>query len=186
VGNLWSGDNLLSVALSGEIRYLDKNTGKSSRSIHGHAKAITSLASSKNDTLFTGSYDGRVCAWPYGSDQDKTLPQPVRGDQHTNQITSMVVEGDKLFSAGMDDVVRVANAADQSYSGASISIGSQPKTVSVSSDDVLVVATASNVQIYDKQQKKTGQIDDLGFSPTAAGINASDKYIVVGGEVGHA
>lgn len=183
VGNLWSGENLLSVALSGEIRYLDKNTGKVSRGIHGHSKATTSLTSTRDDTLFTGSYDGRVCAWPYGTDQDRTLPQPMKGDQHTNQITSMVAQGDSLFSAGMDDVVRIAKTTDHSYTGSSVSVGALPKTVSVSNDDILVVSTTANVQIYDKQKKKMGQVDALGFTPTAAGINANGKFIVVGGEV---
>lgn len=183
VGNLWSDGNLLSVALSGEIRYLDKNTGSVSRGIHGHSKATTSLTSTSNDTLFTGSYDGRVYGWQYGTEQDKTLPQPLKGEQHTNQITSMVVQGDSLFSAGMDDVIRVGKTTDQAYSGSSIAVGSQPRTVSVSSDDTLVVATNSNVQIYDKQQKKLGEISDLGFNPTAAGINANGNIIVVGGEV---
>jgi WD40 repeat protein len=185
VGNLWSGENLLSVALSGEIRYLDKNTGKVSRGIHGHSKATTSLTSTRDDTLFTGSYDGRVCAWPYGTDQDRTLPQPMKGDQHTNQITSMVAQGDSLFSAGMDDVVRIAKTTDHSYTGSSVSVGALPKTVSVSNDDILVVSTTANVQIYDKQQKKIGQVDALGFTPTAAGINANGKFIVVGGEVSY-
>ncbi|KAI9288350.1 WD40-repeat-containing domain protein [Umbelopsis sp. AD052] len=184
VGNLWSEGNLLSVALSGEIRYLDKNTGGISRSIHGHSKATTSLTSTSNDTLFTGSYDGRVCGWQYGTEQDKTLPQPLQGEQHTNQITSMVVQGDSLFSAGMDDVIRVGKATDQTYSGSSIAVGSQPKTVSVSNDDTLVVATSNGIQIYDKQQKKLGENNNLGFTPTAAGISANGQTIVVGAEDG--
>ncbi|KAH8551059.1 WD40-repeat-containing domain protein [Umbelopsis sp. PMI_123] len=184
VGNLWSEGNLLSVALSGEIRYLDKNSGSIARSIHGHSKATTSLTSTKNDTLFTGSYDGRVCAWQYGTEQDKTLPQPLKGEQHTNQITSMVAQGDTLFSAGMDDVIRVGKATDQAYNGTSIAVGSQPKSVSISNDETLVVAAGSNVQIYDKQQKKIGVISDLDFNPTAVGINANGKTIVVGGQDG--
>jgi WD40 repeat protein len=185
VGNLWSEGNLLSVALSGEIRYLDKNSGSIARSIHGHSKATTSLTSTKNDTLFTGSYDGRVCAWQYGTEQDKTLPQPLKGEQHTNQITSMVAQGDTLFSAGMDDVIRVGKATDQAYNGTSIAVGSQPKSVSISNDETLVVAAGSNVQIYDKQQKKIGDISDLDFNPTAVGINANGKTIVVGGQVSY-
>ncbi|KAJ2958502.1 hypothetical protein NQZ79_g5910 [Umbelopsis isabellina] len=184
VGNLWSGSNLLSVALSGEIRYLDKNSGKASRTIQGHSKAITSLTSTKDETLFTGSYDGRVCSWSYGSEQDKTLPQPMDGEHHTNQVTSMVAEGDTLFSAGMDDVVRIAKANDKSYDGRSVSTAAMPKTISVSNDQVLVVATSSNIQIYDKQQKKINQVDDLKFVPTSASINSSGTHIVVGGEDG--
>jgi WD40 repeat protein len=109
----------------------------------------------------------------------------MNGEHHTNQVTSMAAEGDTLFSAGMDDVIRVAKAGDKSYDGRSVSVTSMPKTISVSSDQVLVVATSSNIQIYDKQQKRIGQVDDLGFVPTSASINPSGTHIVVGGEVSY-
>ncbi|KAI8394283.1 WD40-repeat-containing domain protein [Radiomyces spectabilis] len=160
VGNLWQGDHLLSVSLSGEINYLDKNSGTISRSIDGHTKAITALAVSSDDTLFTGSYDGRVYAWNYGSAGDKTMAVHMEGDGHSNQVTSIAIKNNTLISAGMDDTVRQGATTDKKYNGKIVTTGSLPRSLATSADNsITVVATGDNMQVYDADMKKIGQED---------------------------
>jgi len=59
VGSLWQGNYLLSLSLSGDINYLDKNSSSVSKVIKGHTKPIMSLAT-KDKTIFTGDVSGRI------------------------------------------------------------------------------------------------------------------------------
>lgn len=112
VGNLWKGDYMITASLSGEFSYLDKNSGKVSRHIDGHSKAITALTVSDDDTLFTGSYDGRVFGWKYGAEGDRTKAERIEGEGHGNQVTSLAFKQNELLSVAMDDTVRQAGNND--------------------------------------------------------------------------
>lgn len=115
VGNLWKGDYLVTASLSGELSYLDKQSGKVVRTIDGHSKAITALSVSEEDTLFTGSYDGRVFSWNYGEEGDHTTAQRLEGDGHANQVTALSAKNSELVSTGMDDTLRQASIADLKF-----------------------------------------------------------------------
>lgn len=128
VGSLWQGDWILSTSLSGEINYLDKNTGKVSHSISGHAKAITALAITQDDTLYTGSYDGRVCAWSLGEEGDQIKAVNLGGECHSNLVVGLEADGDRVFSAGMDDMVRVVDASSKSFRYTVIVVGHGNRT----------------------------------------------------------
>lgn len=182
VGNLWKGDHLVTASLSGEFSYLDKNSGSISRRIDGHNKAITALSVSKEDTFFTGSYDGRVFGWKYGSEGDHTTAERVEGDGHKNQVTSLVSADDEIVSVAMDDTLRLGSVADCKFSEKIISTGSLPSSISVSKDKTTVVATRESVLIYNGQLEKIGQLENPGFTPSTAEISPDAKTVFVGGE----
>ncbi|KAI8327787.1 WD40-repeat-containing domain protein [Chlamydoabsidia padenii] len=184
VGNLWQGDWLISTSLSGEFNYLDKNSGKVSRQVDGHSKAITALtvSTTNNDTtLWTGSYDGRVYGWKYDGDQTKAAP--VQGDGHANQITSLAASSSSFFSAGMDDTVRKAKDNSYQLNG---STGALPRSLAVSADGSLVsVATADHLQFYDGDALKKldrQDTDVLGFKPSVVDLKGKDQVFVGGSE----
>jgi WD40 repeat protein len=183
VGNLWQGDWLISTSLSGEFNYLDKNSGKVSRRVDGHSKAITALAVSSDDTLLTGSYDGRVYGWSYGDQGDHTEAIRLNGDGHANQVTSLATSSttSTFFSAGMDDTLRKGKTGEKSFDVNTVSTGALPRSLAVSSD-VVAVATAENVQIFNGDDfKKLDQHDDLGYKPSV--VDVKDDQVFVGGEV---
>jgi len=62
VSCLWQGEYLLSVSVSGNINYLDRNNpDKPLRVLTGHNKNITALTSyNKGTTIYSASFDGRV------------------------------------------------------------------------------------------------------------------------------
>ncbi|RUS13219.1 WD40-repeat-containing domain protein, partial [Endogone sp. FLAS-F59071] len=151
----------------------------------GHQKAITALTlsgSTTSPTFFTGSYDGRVCAWHYGRDGERAAAVPLGGAGHANQVTSIVIQGDALLSAGMDDVVRVGSVEGVAYGSTALPTGSQPRTVAVADDGTYVVATLENVQVYDKSHRKLAISSNLGYNPTTVAISPDGSIVVVGGE----
>lgn len=55
---------IVSLSLSGALNYLDPSSSKPIRSILGHQKPVNAMGvTNDHKTIFTGSYDGRVCAW---------------------------------------------------------------------------------------------------------------------------
>jgi WD repeat-containing protein 1 (actin-interacting protein 1) len=55
---------IVTLSLSGLLHYLDPSTSKPVRLVSGHQKTVKALDITTDDsTLFTASYDGRVCAW---------------------------------------------------------------------------------------------------------------------------
>ncbi|ORZ21130.1 WD40-repeat-containing domain protein [Absidia repens] len=184
IGNLWQGDWLISTSLSGEFNYLDKNSGKISRRVDGHSKAITALAVSSDDTLLTGSYDGRVYGWCYGEQGDHTEATRLNGDGHANQVTSLAASAttSSFLSVGMDDTLRKGTSTEKAFDGKTVSTGALPRSLAMSKDGKLTaVATADNLQIYNTDDlKKLDQHDNLGFKPAV--VDVKGDQIFVGGE----
>ncbi|GJJ68478.1 hypothetical protein EMPS_00824 [Entomortierella parvispora] len=176
VGNVWKGDNLLSLALGGDLSYLDPSTSKASRVVKGHQKAITAFTvSSDKKTLFTGSYDGRVMSW----EEESGEGSPLQESSHDNQVMQMAYSGAQLVSAGMDDTLRISSL-DSSNNVSVVSTGGLPKGVSVSDDQTVVMATESEVRIV-QNGKKVGSLP-VSYSATSIAISAQGTTVAVGSQ----
>lgn len=162
---------------------MDKESGKVSRRIDGHSKAITALAISEDNTFFTGSYDGRVYGWKYGADGDHTTATMIEGDGHKNQVTSLTSKDNNLVSVAMDDTLRSGSVSDFKFSEKIISTGSLPSSAAISNDNTTVVASDETVLVYNDKLEKIGQLESPGFSPSVADISADGKTVFVGGKV---
>lgn len=172
----------MTASLSGEFSYLDKNSGQVSRRIDGHSKAITALAVTHDDTLFTGSYDGRVFGWNYGSEGDHTTAERIEGDGPKNQVTALSSKDNAIFSIAMDDTIRQGSISDNQFSEKIISTGSLPSSLSVSNEKITVVSTNETVLIYNEALEKIGELESPGFTPSVAEISPNSKTVFVGGQ----
>ncbi|KAG9322246.1 hypothetical protein KVV02_003162 [Mortierella alpina] len=176
VGNIWKGNHLLSLSLSGDLNYLDPSTSKTSRIVESHQKAITAFAVSEDRrTLFTGSYDGRVMSWDEGSGEGKLLEEV----SHSNQVTQMVSSGAELVSVGMDDSIRISNKASPK-DVLILSSSGMPKGVGSSDDNTVVVATENQIQII--QGGKKVETFPVGYSATAIAINHQGTTVAIGAQ----
>ncbi|KAF9431871.1 WD repeat-containing protein 1 [Entomortierella beljakovae] len=176
IGNVWKGNNLLSLSLSGDLNYLDPSTSKTSRVVKGHQKAITAFAvSSDKKTLFSGSYDGRVLSWDEGSG----VGTPLKEASHDNQVMQMTTSGAQLISVGMDDTVRVSSESTPGDVSV-ISTNALPKSVSASDDQTIVVATENEIQII-QGGKKVGSLP-VNYSATTAAINPQGNLVAIGNQ----
>lgn len=166
---------IISVNLDGELIYLNQGKRDPVRIIQGHSKGITTLSagSSSKDTVWSGSFDGRVCHWDIKTGTSTT----VDGQQHTNNIARIVAAEGKAYSVGWDDTLRIVDESAKSFLGASNKLSAQPKDASVA-NGLVYVATASGIEVFanGKLQKE----ETLGYTPSA--IAAWSGLLAVGGD----
>jgi len=175
VGSLWQGSHILSLSLGGDINYWDRNTTRPSRVVKGHQKAITAVSVASDKTVYTGSYDGRVCAW---QDNICTL---VKGG-HTNQVTSISNFGDRLYTTGMDDSMRIIDNPTKSFSGTTLSTGSIPKSVSACSSFTVISTLNKELIQTSLTGEKTCSVK-VTYQPTVTAVSSTGN-IAVGSDDG--
>ncbi|OTB16524.1 hypothetical protein K445DRAFT_316799 [Daldinia sp. EC12] len=179
VGVVWphgrSDGLIISLSLGGDLNYLVEGNPKPIRVVQGHNKSITALgvgSDGKGQTLWTGSFDGRVCSWDLGSGAAAV----VDGQTHTNQVTQFTSSTGRAYSVGWDDTLRIVDESANTFAGESLKLSAQPKGVA-SADGRVYVATISGVEIYVKDQL-AGKLDITEAQPTA--IAAQGSLVAVG------
>ncbi|KAI1806736.1 WD40 repeat-like protein [Daldinia bambusicola] len=166
---------IISLSLGGDLNYLVEGNPKPIRVVQGHNKSITALgvgSDGKGETLWTGSFDGRVCSWDLGSGAAAV----VDGQTHTNQVTQFTSSTGRAYSVGWDDTLRIVDESANTFAGESLKLSAQPKGVA-SADGRVYVATISGVEIYAKDQL-AGKLDITEAQPTA--IAAQGSLVAVG------
>ncbi|CAG8462330.1 3803_t:CDS:10 [Diversispora eburnea] len=168
IGNLWQGEHIISLSLSGDINYLSLNSSSPVKVVKGHQKAITAFTKDKYNTFYTGK----------GKEGSGI---PIVGTNHTNSITQLVPQDDKIISIGMDDTMRVIDVKSKSFSTPIIPTESQPKGLTISKDDRNFVATQDN-KIKIIKNDKIISIIDVTSPPGSIALNPDCTEIVVGFE----
>ncbi|KAI0892315.1 WD40 repeat-like protein [Annulohypoxylon nitens] len=179
VGVVWphgrSDGLIISLSLGGDLSYLVEGNPQPIKVVQGHNKSITALGTGsdgKGQTLWTGSFDGRVTKWDVTSGSGSV----VDGQSHTNQVADFTSSTGRAYSVGWDDTLRIADESANTFVGESLRLSAQPKGVA-SADGRVYVATASGVEIYVKDQLASKF--DIGDSqPTA--IAAHGSWVAVG------
>lgn len=184
VGVVWpsgrSDGLLISLSLSGDLNYLVEGTPKPRQVVQGHQKNITSLnhynSDSGNETLWSGSFDGRVCSW----DVATGTAEKVDGDSHPGYIAGFAAtqEGSgRIYSVGWDDTIRSIDIPAKTYTGSASKLSGQPKGVAAGNSTVLV-GNPDAVEVFHDGQK-TGEFKSK-FAVTA--VAAYGNTAAVGGE----
>jgi len=182
LGSLWQGEEVLSIALSGDITYLDiNNPNQPKRVIKGHNKFVTAIAADPNgNTAYTASYDALVIKWDIPTGNTFS----INGKGHTNQVVRMLKQGDNLVSIAMDDSLRITPLSSLQY-GEAIKLDSSPSDIAVGLKDqslIITVIVDSIVvirkgQIVNKQQVK--------YQPSTVAISVDETQVAVGGKNNH-
>ncbi|RMZ81714.1 hypothetical protein DV737_g2415, partial [Chaetothyriales sp. CBS 132003] len=194
VGVVWPSGRtdglIISLSLDGQLNYLNTSSAKPTRVVSGHQKSITALATSatsaSSPTLWTGSYDGRLCAW----DAATGTAEPVDGDGHTNIISGLAATASSspakqhphIFSVGWDDSLRTTDAAAKTFTGTSTPLSSQPKALTATADSLVVVAQLDSVLVY-RDGREDGELplpaspSSLAASGTTVAIGAADSSL---------
>ncbi|TGJ78779.1 hypothetical protein E0Z10_g9984 [Xylaria hypoxylon] len=175
VGVVWphgrSDGLIISLSLSGDLNYLKEDSDKPIKTVQGHNKSITALGG-HGGTLWTGSFDGRVCTWDVASGVG-TL---VDGQCHTNQVTDFASASGRAYSVGWDDALRVIDISSNTFAGEAPKLSAQPKGVA-SADGRAYVATIAGLEIYVKGQLAS-KLDFSDSQPTT--IAAHGPFVAVG------
>jgi len=184
VGVVWASGRsdglIISVSLSGDINYLNEGSNSPARVVSGHQKNITALTINESDTaqaatLWTGSYEGRLCAW----DSAKGTAEKVDGDGHTNIISGLAATSGKhpqIYSVGWDDTLRSVDVSAKTFTGKSTHLSFQPKALTCAAHGMVVVAQLESVIVF-SDGKEVGELD-LKASPTS--LAASGSTVAIG------
>jgi len=161
--------------LAGDLNYLVEGKDTPIKIVQGHNRSITAIGSSKDsssETLWTGSFEGRVCSW----DVSTGVGAAVDGQTHTNQVTAFTNTPNRVYSVGWDDTLRIIDEPSKTFVGETLKLASQPKGVASTKENVFV-ATHSGVDIFAKDAP-IGQLAINDYTPTA--IAASGSFVAVG------
>lgn len=118
----------------------------------GHNKPITVLAVTEDRSrIFTGSHDGWVTTWDVASG----VNDRIAGAGHGNQMNSMKVVGDRLYTCGIDDTLRIVDISSNTYTNEVVKLGSQPRGMDISNNRVFIatVKEVINEVCYEEQYK---------------------------------
>jgi WD40 repeat protein len=168
---------IISLSLDGDLNYLVEGSEKPIKVVQGHNKSVMTLANSsdgKGQSLYTGSFDGRVCNW----DLSTGTGAAVDGQTHTNQVTQFTAASGRAYSVGWDDTLRIIDESANTFAGSSLKLAAQPKGVAASKGRV-IVAQNNGLTIYDPKDGRD-KIFDTGFTPTS--IAASGEFVAVGSD----
>lgn len=176
VGCAWVGDTIISVSLSGNINFLDKeNPDTPKKIIKGHSKAIVaSCLTGDKSTLFTTSFDGVICHW----DLEKGEADYVTGNGHKSQVTKMCCLGDNVVTIGIDDTVRFISVLEKKYKDVSIKLESQPQAIDTGSLGLTVVGSLEGIFVI--QDTNLTHKYKTDYEVRAVAINSNLGKVAIG------
>lgn len=104
----------------------------------GHNKPITALTvTTDRNTIYRGSHDGCVTYWNTVSGESDR----VHGTGHGNQINGMKSASNLVYTAGIDDTLRIIDTTTNSYLNTHVlKLDSQPKGLDVDGEIAIVVS----------------------------------------------
>lgn len=183
VGVVWpnrADGTIISLSLSGDLNYLNQSSPKPTKVISGHSKNITALTVSSADsepTLWTGDYEGRLCAW----DVPKGTAGTIEGDGHTSIISGLTTpptsKCPQVYSVGWDDKIRTVDAGAHTFHGKPTALASQPKAMTCTTDGLVVVAQLESVIVY-----RDGEEDgELPLKTSPSSLAAHGSTVAIGG-----
>jgi len=180
LGCLWQGDYLLSVGLNGHITYLDKNNASSPiRVIKGHNKFTTALTYDKNSkSFYTASYDSVITRWDASTGENNV----IEGKGHANTIPALEISDGKLYSASMDDTLRVTSlgATPVAYDAQSTKLDSPVADLASGPNGLAVAVTMSSIAVT--RNGKVASTTKVSYQPQGVALNPSGTVVAVGGD----
>ncbi|RYP67162.1 hypothetical protein DL771_007390 [Monosporascus sp. 5C6A] len=175
VGVVWphgrSDGLIISLSLNGDLNYMNEGSEKPTKVIQGHNKNITALGAGSDGTgktLWTGSFDGRVCNW----DVSLGTGTVVDGQTHTNQVAEFTTSSGRAYSVGWDDTLRIIDESALTFTGDSLKLSAQPFGVAASANGCLYVATATGVEVFVKDQP-AGKLEITDAQPLSVAAHGS-------------
>jgi len=179
LGCLWQGNELVSIALSGFISYLDEaNPSHPKRVVRGHNKFITALAyDPTSGHLYSGSYDSLIIRWTVANGESEEMV----GKGHTNQVNRIHIQGGNLITCAMDDSVRITPLKTREY-GHAAGLDSTAVDIAVGKKNQSLIIAAITDAIVVLRDGKVANVHKLKYQPTAVGLSIDENTIAVGGK----
>jgi WD repeat-containing protein 1 (actin-interacting protein 1) len=165
---------IISLSNSGTLNYLDPSSSTPIRSVHGHQGSIETMCVVKEaETIFTGSYDGRVCAWDIAVGDAKVITEEGAKVGHLTPsgesvLYSIQKKEDEVKKISLDDLSSKYPKGDPIDISNVLFTDYEPRGIAVQ-DDLTFVATIKDIKIM-----QNGQViarEETEFTPTAIAAN---------------
>jgi WD40 repeat protein len=167
---------VISVDLEGNLNYLVEGSTKPTKVIQGHQKNITAAALSNDKTLYTGSYEGRVCAWDVATGeadkgkQDSSSQYTCIYDVVVKQFcTLQTLKSKELISPPVD------GESHTNYVSGITTDPNSDRAYSVGWDDTLRYISAKTF---------VGAVSAVGGQPKAVAVIQGVTYTVTSDAIG--
>ena len=183
VGVVWpagrSDGLIISLGLSGDLNYLQEGKPGTLRTVQGHQKNITAITAdeefSSNPTFFTGSSDGRICAYD-GTGNGETID----GDSHKNYVSGLTTStSGRIYSVAWDDTLRSIDTAAKTVTGSATKTDGQPRGVALTSSNT-VIATHKGLYLLSPKDNSVIKHVPTTYAPTV--LAAGKTHIAVAGD----
>lgn len=162
LGVVSAGKYIISLSYSGDLNFLTLDSDKPVKIVSGHQKSITSSIL-KNNSLYTGSYDGSILKW------DLKTFEAVKEKFHQNLIAGLVSINDNIYSIGWDDKLKKLN------NDLEIELPQQPKSASSNNDIISILSEDLLISFKDDSK-----LYEVKLSQTGETLGSSSKYIAIG------
>jgi len=170
---VWVNKTPISLSLDGTISYLSESEAQPVKVIKGHNKFITAMTVYK-DNIITASFDARLFFW----NQDGTN-QSFTGSGHTNQISTVAVQGDKLYTGGMDNSIRVSDLTKKEYAN-SFSTENPVVSIDASVSGTFAIA-ATKAEVIKVNPSGIVSKVPAAYGALSAAVSLDEKLIAIGG-----
>ncbi|KDO24555.1 hypothetical protein SPRG_10370 [Saprolegnia parasitica CBS 223.65] len=175
---VWHGDYMVSLSLSGNLNYL--NLASPDTPSRYDALLASTRDRPRREQVFTGSYDGVVCAWTGAT------AHRFGGDVHTAKITCIDAMGGLLASGGWDDKVRFGAVADEAYASSVELNGAQPTGLALAThgpSDSFMCAVSSNKGVkLIVNGTLVHETANFAWTGTCIAVHPSGTQLAVGGQ----
>ncbi|KAI8325308.1 putative actin cortical patch component protein [Martensiomyces pterosporus] len=186
VGNVWAGEHIVSLSLSGDINVISIEAQVPVRTVTGHQKAVTGAALTDSKVLYTGSYDGKVCSWDFAGAPG--VATSVEGATQGAQLKDAAAAGDRVALGFLDDTVRFAEHSVIA-AGKSVSLSAAPRSVAIDStgavavaalenDDLVVVANGQATKVAVKETTAAARAVAISHSTSVVAVGFQDSSVV--------
>ncbi|KAH0562312.1 hypothetical protein GP486_002993 [Trichoglossum hirsutum] len=187
VGVVWPAGRtdglIISLNLDGDLNYLAEGKETPIRVIQGNQGNITAISTSgKAETLWTGSYEGRICRW----DVSTGLAEKTDGQPHRSRVSGLAItpksHGDLIYSVGWDDTIRTIDSSANTFTGAATTVGGQPQGIAAV-EPAIIIATHKGLELYDSSNEKLNEVTTK-YAPTAISSAkvGGETHVAVGGD----
>ncbi|KAJ2159353.1 WD40 repeat-like protein [Coemansia sp. RSA 552] len=182
VGNLWAGDYIVSLSLSGDVNYLSMDSATPVKVVAGHQRPITAAALTQSRTLYTASYDGKLCTWDLSGTSPQGVATVASGVASDARVEDAAASGDLVALGSLDDTLRFAQNAAVTAAG-SVGLGSAPRSLALDPAGTTVVAALQNDSlVVVANGKATSASLDSSSPPRAVAVSPSSALVAVGFE----
>ncbi|KAJ2707713.1 WD40 repeat-like protein [Coemansia sp. IMI 203386] len=180
VGNLWTGSHIISLSLSGDLNVLSMDSDKPVRVVVGHQKPITAAVMTPAKTLYTGSYDGKLCMWDFATHPG--VASAVAGSTGDARLDTAASSDSGFVALGyMDDTLRYVEK-DSINSASAVGLGAATLSLDIDASGATTIAALANDDLVMVSQGTASKVvlADTKAVPSAVAIDKCSSLVAIG------